>query len=305
LSYGNYGLGITSDSTALTADVWESSAQVWTIGADGETVGASQLTLGNDDGARGIASLPDGRIAYVARTNDEYDIWTAREDGSGGKALTADSFSEGDISATPDGRYLVYTSDRAGGSHLFRIETDGSGLKQLTFGDAHDSAPDCSPDGNWVAYASTSDGKTTLWKVPVEGGGPVQLTDYEAIAPAFSPDGKLISCILPASAKMTKASIAVVTAEGGAPVSRFEVLPFAFIYNTARWTPDGQALVFPRTENHVINLWQQPVKDGPPRRLTTFNADTIFNFTYTHDGRHIILSRGRVVINVVLIKNFM
>jgi len=39
--------------------------------------------------------------------------------------------------------------------------------------------------------------------------------------------------------------------------------------------------------------------------LTTFNADTIFNFTYTHDGRHIILSRGRVVINVVLIKNFM
>lgn len=305
LTYGNYGLGITSDSTALTADVWESSAQVWTIGADGDAGRASQLTLGNDDGRQGIASLPDGRIAYAARTNDEYDIWIAKEDGTGARPLTADSFSEGDISATPDGRYLVFISDRAGGSHLFRIETDGSGLKQVTFGDAHDSAPDCSPDGNWVAYSSTSDGKTTLWKVSVEGGSPVQLTDYESISPAFSPDGKLISCILPAGAKMTKGSIAVVTAEGGAPVSRFEVLPFAFIYNTARWTPDGQALVFPRTENQVINLWQQPLKNGPPRRLTTFNVDTIFSFTYSHDGKRIILSRGRVVINVVLIKNFM
>ena len=304
LTYGNYGLCITSDSTTLTADVWESSAQVWTIGADGDAGGATQLTLGNDDGAHGIASLPGGRIAYVARTNDEYDIWIAKEDGTGARPLTADSFSERDISATPDGRYLVFTSDRAGGSHLFRIETDGSGLKQLTFGDAHDRAPDCSPDGNWVAYASRSDGNTTLWKVSVAGGDPVQLTGYESISPAFSPDGKLISCILPAGAKMKQGSIAVVTAEGGAPVSSFEVLPFAFYYRSARWTPDGQALVFPRTENHVINLWQQPLKNGPPRRLTTFNVDEIFNFTYTHDGKHIILSRGRVVINVVLIKNF-
>jgi len=305
LTYGNYGLGITSDSTALTADVWESSAQVWAIGENGDAGGASQLTLGDDDGGQGIASLPDGRIAYVARTNDEYDIWTAKEDGTSAKPITADSFSEGDIAAAPDGRYLFFISDRAGGSHLFRIETDGAGLKQLTFGDAHDSAPDCSPDGNWVAFASTSDGKTTLWKVPVEGGSPVQLTDYESTSPAFSPDGKMLSCILPASGRVTQGSIAVVTAEGGAPVSRFEVLPFAFLYLSARWTPDGQALVFRRTENHVVNLWQQPLKNAPPRQLTTFAADQIFNFRYSHDGKRMILSRGRVVINVVLITNFM
>lgn len=305
LTYGNYGLGITSDSAALTADVWESSAQVWTIGADGGAGRASQLTLGDDDGRQGIASLRDGRIAYVARTNDEYDIWTAKEDGTGARPLTADSFSEGDISATPDGRYLVFISDRVGGSHLFRIETDGAGLKQLTFGDAHDSAPDCSPDGNWVAFASTSDGKTTLWKVPVEGGSPVQLTDYESTSPAFSPDGTMISCILPAGGRVTQGSIAVVTAEGGAPVSRFKVLPFAFVYPSARWRLDGQALVFRRTENHVDNLWQQPLQNGPPRQLTTFAADQIFSFRYSHDGRRLILSRGRVVVNVVLITNFM
>jgi Tol biopolymer transport system component len=304
LTYGNYGLGITSDSTALTADIWESSAQIWTIGADGDTGGANRLSLGNDDGAHGIAPLPDGRIAYVARTGDEYDIWIAKEDGTGAKPLTADSFSQGEMSATPDGRYLVFTSDRAGGSHLFRIEMDGSNFQQLTFGDAHDAAPDCSPDGNWVAYASTSDGMTTLWKVPVEGGSPVQLTDYESVSPAFSPDAKLISCILPADGKLKQGSIAVVTAEGGAPVNRFGVLPYAFFYRSARWTPDGQALVFTKTENHVINLWQQPLKGGSPLRLTNFKADSIFNFTYSRDGKRIILSRGRVVVNVVLIKDF-
>lgn len=156
-----------------------------------------------------------------------------------------------------------------------------------------------------MAYASTSEGKTTLWKVPVEGGNPVRLTDYESVAPAFSGDGKLISCILPAGGKMKQASIAVLNAEGGAPVSKFEALPFAFFYRSARWTRDGGALVFPLTENHVINLWQQPLKNRPPIPLTTFNADVIFNFTYSQDGKRIILSRGRLVVNVVLIKNFM
>ena len=35
------------------------------------------------------------------------------------------------MSATPDGCYLFFVSDRAGGNHLFRMNQDSSGLKQL------------------------------------------------------------------------------------------------------------------------------------------------------------------------------
>ena len=256
------------------------------------------------DGARGLASLPDGRIAYVARTGDEYDIWTARNDGAEARALTADSYSQGDLSTTPDGRYLIFASDRAGVSHLFRMNIDGSGLKQLTFGDASDSAPDCSPDSKSIVYSSTDRGNTTIWKVPVEGGTPLQLTSYESVAPSFSPDGQMLSCILPAESKMKQASIAVISKAGGAPLRTFEVMTFAFYYHSATWTPDGQGLVFPRTENNVINLWRQPINGGLPRVLTNFNSDSIYNYAYTRDGKSIIIARGKVVVNVALITNF-
>jgi Tol biopolymer transport system component/DNA-binding winged helix-turn-helix (wHTH) protein len=305
LTYGNYGLGITADQSVLVVDIWERAAQLWIIDADGGTESAKQLTLGNDDGARGISSLADGRIAYVARTGDQYDIWTVKQDGTEAKPLTANSFSQGRMAATPDGRYLVFTSDRGGGSHLFRMETDGSDLQQLTFGVAGDSAPDCSPDSKWVAYESTSGGKTTLWKVPLGGGTPLRLTDYESVAPSFSPDGQMVSCVLPAPSRTRQAGISIISADGGAPLKTFEVLTFAWVYNNPRWTPDGQALVFLKTENHIVNLWRQPLNGGPAQPLTNFKSDQIFDYSYTRDGKSIILARGEVVVNVAMIKHFL
>ncbi|MEO6391886.1 MAG: winged helix-turn-helix domain-containing protein [Pyrinomonadaceae bacterium] len=303
LTYGNYGLGITNDQHAMVVDIWESTSQLWIIGADGKTGDARQLTLGNDDGAQGLSALADGRMAYVARTGDEYDIWTANADGTGAQPLTADVFSQGRMSSTPDGRYLVFTSDRAGGHHLFRLNTDGSQLTQLTFGSAYDGAPDCSPDSKWVVYESSSAGLTTLWKVPVEGGSPTRLTEYEATQPSYSPDGTMIASVLPAQRKTIPGSIALLSAGGGPPLKTFDSLVFPFA-NGALWTPDGQAIVFPKTENHILNLWLQPTGGGPPRALTNFTSDSIFKYAYTRDGKSIILARGKVVVNVAMITNF-
>ena len=53
-----------------------------------------------------------------------------------------------------------------------------------------------------------------------------------------------------------------------------------------------------------MNLWRQPLGDGPARRLTDFKSDAIFNFAFARDGKSIILARGRVAVNVALIENF-
>lgn len=301
---GNYGLAITSDSSAMVADSYESSAQLWIVGADGGTNQAIRLTTGNYDGRRGVAGLPDGRIVYVAREGGEDDFWTIKEDGTEPKPLTADSFLDREIAATPDGRYLVFTSDRAGGSHIFRAESDGSRPQQLTFGEAQTNMPDCSPDGQWVVYASLLNEKTTAWKVSIDGGTPVQLTDYECVAPSFSPDGRFVSCIIPSESVAKKGSIAVIPAEGGAPVKLFNVVPFFWSYLSARWTPDGQALIFRDSETYVNNLWKQPLAGGPPGQLTNFKTEIIFNYAFSRDGRRLILSRGQTHSNVVLLKDF-
>lgn len=302
--YGNYGLGITADGATLVADGWESSFQIWTVGADGDAGGANRLTTGIDDGSSGIAILADGRIAYVSRTGDDLDLWTTKPDGADAKPLTADSFDERDVTATADGRYLVFASDRAGRAHLFRLDTDGSNLKQLTFGDGSDATPDVAPDGKWVVYTSRSGDKSTIWKVPIEGGAPIQLTDYHSIEPGFSPDGRLISCILPTSSKVERGSLAIIHADGGPPIKTFQVVQFAHYYVTPRWSLDGQAVVYTEKQNGVGNLWKQPLAGGTPEQLTNFKTDLISNFAFSRDGKSIVLARGPKGAYVVLIRDF-
>jgi Tol biopolymer transport system component/DNA-binding winged helix-turn-helix (wHTH) protein len=302
--YGNYGLGITADGNALVADGWETSFQLWTVTADGHVGNANRLTTGLDDGSTGLTTLTDGRIVYVARTGDDLDLWTMKPDGTEAKPLTADAYAEHDVTATLDGRYLVFVSNRAGRNHLFRLDADGSNLKQLTFGDSTDATPDCSPDGAWVVYTTRSGDKSTLWKVPLEGGTPQQLTDYQAIEPSFSPDGKFISCILPNSSKVERGSLAILSADGGPPNQTFPVVQFAHYYVTPRWSPAGQAILYTEKQNGVGNLWKQPLAGGSPQQLTDFKTDIISNFAFSRDGKNIVLARGPKGAYVVLIRDF-
>jgi Tol biopolymer transport system component/DNA-binding winged helix-turn-helix (wHTH) protein len=304
LTYGNYGMGITADSSTLVADVYEASAQLWSIGADGDARRAEPVSPGKSDGHSGLAGLPDGRIVYTSRSGDVSDLWTMRSDGSETKPLTSDSYIERDISATRDGRYLVFASNRAGGSHIFRLDSDGSDLLQLTRGERIDAQPDCSPDGKWIAYASYSERAWTIWKVSIDGGDPVQLTDYESVAPSYSPDGASIACILPSESRIKNATIAVIGPDGGAPAISFAAIPFAYSYRGCRWAPDRHSVVYNVLDKKASNLWEQPLTGGPARQLTDFKSDHIFSFTYSRDGRRILLSRGQYIVNVVTIRDF-
>jgi Tol biopolymer transport system component/DNA-binding winged helix-turn-helix (wHTH) protein len=303
-SYGNYGIGITADSSIVVADLYERSGQLWSIGTDGDASRAEPLTSGRSDGYSGLAGLAADRIVYTSRSGDDSDLWSMRDDGSEQKPLTSDSFFEGDVSASSDGNYLVFASDRAGGSHIFRMDADGSNLLQLTGGERVDASPDCSPDGKWVVYASYSDKVWTIWKVSIDGGERFQLTDYESVAPTFSPDGEFIACVIPSDSRLSNGSIAVIPSQGGAPVKLFKVIPFAYSYAACRWAPDGRALVYNVRERRANNLWEQPLAGGTPRRLTTFKNDHIFNFAYARDGKRMIVSRGQYIVNVVSIKHF-
>jgi Tol biopolymer transport system component/DNA-binding winged helix-turn-helix (wHTH) protein len=304
-SYGNFGLGITADSSAIVADVWERKEEIWSVDANGNASKAVRVKSGTTNGRLGITALPGGRIAYIARTGNNLDIWTVKEDGTEAKALTADSFSQRHVVASPDGRYLVFTSDSAGSSHIFRMNADdGSDVVQLTFGETIDRYPNVSADGQWVAYASSDGKQTTVWKAPLAGGDAVQLTDYESSWPVFAPDGKTIACVLQTDSRAKLASIAIVPADGGKPIKSFQVIPFQHSHYPIHWTPDGKAIAFGNWRNGVFDLWRQPLSGGAPQQLTSFPSGSVWNFAYSRDGKRIFLCRGTTFVDVVLIKNF-
>jgi len=299
-------MGITADGTTMVADVWEFPSQIWSVGTDGKTGNAVQLTANDSDGRRGLATFPDGQIVYSSRNGFDYDLWTMREaDGKReGKPLTNDSFSESDPVAAPDGKFVIFVSDRAGATqHLFRIDADGSNLTQLTFGESYDSLPDISPDGKWIVYASSVNNQNRILKMPVSGGNAIQLTDYDSFAPSVSPDGKLLACVSPPENRVQFARLDIINFETGETIKSFEVLP-ALTYRPARWTPAGDALLYIKTEKGVYNLWRQSLNGGEPKQYSDFNSQAIYNFAFARGDKRLLIARGDATVNVVMLKNF-
>ncbi|CAN5330860.1 hypothetical protein BH10ACI2_BH10ACI2_02800 [soil metagenome] len=306
--YSNYGIGITGDGTTLVADTFEFSSQLWSIGANGKTRSAVQLTTNTLDGGRGLTSLPGGEIVYTSGTGTGLaeDLWKLTDVNGRreGNPLVSDQYSQREPVASPDGTYVVFGSDRAGKRHIFRVDIDGANLKQLTFGDSDDSAPDISPDGKWIIYTSSANDKTRIWKIPSFGGPAVEYTGEESNSPAFSPDGKHISYISPTDSPAKLGRLMVVSSDDGSTEQSFEVVPYDSYYVTPRWTPDGKSLIFRRTDTVVGNLWKQDLVGGQPTQFTDFTSQRIYYFAYSRDSKNLFVSRGSILFNVVMLKNF-
>ena len=296
---GYTDLTLTADSSTLAALRAERMINLW-ITPSGETSRAKQITTGagRDDGIRGLAWTPDGRIVYRSVAGGNSNAWIMATDGVGNKQLSANVAQNEDLAVTLDGRYIVWASRQTRNGNIWRMEIDGSNPKQLTNGDG-EFTPQVSPDGKWVVYWSVRDGM--LWKIPIDGGDPVQVTDKAAVTPVFSMDGKLIACNYWDEAS-GRYKIAVIPFAGGPPVKIFDEL--GGFNRPLQWTPDGRAIAFIRTTNGVSNLWAQPLDSGQPKQLTEFKDQRIFNFAWSRDGKQLALSRGVVNSDVVLLSGF-
>ena len=100
---------------------------------------------------------------------------------------------------SPDGRRLVFQSEREGHTQLYVIGADGSGERRLTWSLGEDTHPAWSPDGGWILFDSDRDGVWNLYAVQPDGTGERRLThpgptptEEFARHPGWSPDGKRI-----------------------------------------------------------------------------------------------------------------
>jgi serine/threonine protein kinase/Tol biopolymer transport system component len=298
------GASLTADARAFVTVQMESLSNLWVVNP-ADPLSARQITSvsGRQNGDYGLAWTPDGRIVYASKVNGQLDLWVTGLDDSGSKQLTDDEYTDEFPSVAPDGRWLVWTTNRASGRlpNIWRMDVDGGNPKQLTSG-SNNLWSDLSPDGRWVVYYSFTH---SLWKVPAEGGAAIQLTGKLSVttAPAISPDGKLIAYVFREEQPVTRQGVALISFEGGPVLNTITLPPTAAVAAFGvRWTPDGRALSYIDTRNGVSNVWSQPVDGGPSRQLTHFNELRIGNFAWSRDGR-LALSRRMVNSDVVMISN--
>ena len=290
-------ISLTADAGLIAAVKTELDNNIWMMPAF-DASRATQITQGRNLVGRPVWT-PDGKLIYPVKAPVGGDLYLVDLIHGSRKQLTADAGDNVEPSVSPDGRYIVFMSDRTGVPHIWRMDIDGANARQLTF-KQYDEDPNISPDGQWIAYMSCMN-KCTVWKVGIEGGSPMQVTDKYSESPTFSPDGKQIACTY-LEQPNAQFKFAILPSDGGPPAKTF-TFPVG-VKTNLRWTADGRALIYGVTQKGVTNLWAQPIDGSPPKQLTNFASERIFGFDVSRDGKQVALSRGTQTSDVVLISNF-
>ncbi len=117
------------------------TAQIFVMDAEGANV--RQLTTAGFNTQPRWSPRGDA-IAYTSRQGG-HDIWAINPDGSDARRLTAGPGSNESASWAPNGRHLVFQSNRLGSFQLFTMLADGSEQQPLTRGGGEFTSPAWSP----------------------------------------------------------------------------------------------------------------------------------------------------------------
>lgn len=141
---------------------FDGDEELWLVNRDGANV--VQLTI-NEAVDRQPTWSPDGStIVYVSdqasavESNlfELYAVSPLDEDGSTIRQLTDADGSSYSPSWSPDGRVIVFASNRTGDGDIYLIDGDGTNARLMTPGDdgAEDRIPAFTPDGENIIFAS-------------------------------------------------------------------------------------------------------------------------------------------------------
>ncbi len=108
--------------------------------------------------------------------------------------LTDDIYWDSDAKFAPDGRSVVFASDRTTGGregcrNLFSLDLESGIIEQLTWGAYNDGTPSYSSDGNWILFRSTRHGIPNMYALD-SLGNLYRVGSFTAgiFDPSFGPD---------------------------------------------------------------------------------------------------------------------
>jgi len=200
---------------------------------------------------------PDGStIAFVSnRDVARSEVWTIPAEGGTATRVTHGNFGADIPRWSPDGRTIYFVGAAPDGSNqLFAVPAAGGtarALSRATGGASVNDLFDVSPDGAQVAYIVMHAGYAHIEVVPSAGGAPRRMTADSAVyqfGPRWSPDGRRIE-FLDWNFATNLQHVAFMswpegTIERPTTPGTFQDLP-------ALWTPDGQSLIIPRSQQMV------------------------------------------------------
>jgi serine/threonine protein kinase len=307
----DYGsVSVSKDGSLMVVTRIDAISSLWSrVPQTGEM---RQLIAENKNllGFYGISQMPDGKILFVKQTGKEVNIFSIEENGSNEKQLTSGAFNQNPF-ATPDGKYIVFNSNRSGAFALWRINADGSNPLQLTnVAGVFDSQPQVTRDSRSVIFmrAPSDAGKTRLMKVSIDGGEASALlpeTQKSEFFPRLSSDSKLLA-YHSFEYDLANPNIQPKVTVVGFDVDKIDKASKEFESNVNpefKFSPDNKSLTYVN-KSGIDNLWSQSIEDKRAEKpQTDFSSGNISNFTWANDGKKLFIVRAIFNSDLILIKD--
>ncbi len=151
----------------------EDNGVIMKFRVDGSGDYTALTPLSEDCRQPNVSPLGD-RIVYQRLAQGQWDLWLVNTDGTGIRQLTSGAGDKTDASFSPDGQWIVYSSDENARelATLFIIPVAGGASVQVTDRRGYAGAPSWSPGGTKIAYEAAvgdPDGSagTSIWLVEV------------------------------------------------------------------------------------------------------------------------------------------
>ena len=207
--------------------------------------------------------------------------------------LTEAGGSNFDPSFSPDGKSVVFGSNRGGAWDLWITLVSGGDPVPITTTPETESDPVWSPDGTRMAFTRQrlNENKTDVFVMPALGGVARRIAE-EAYEPAWSPDGQWLAYVELMGGWSRIARIKVGEPDSPIPVSTIEEGRF---HRNPTWSPDGEWIVFTRSQGGDSGQLVQVLSQGGSPIVLTADPPGVFSRdpVFTPDGRYVIHASDR------------
>jgi Tol biopolymer transport system component len=271
--------------------VFSKGQEIFTANSDGGNP-RKLATVGG--WVEGLRFSPDShrlRFTVVDFKTDSNSLWELNRDGSGLHPLLPgwnDSPQECCGNWTPDGKYFLFQSFRAGRNNIWvlpeRAHRFGGHAQptQLTNGPLDFTLPVPSRDGKKIFSVGVQP-RAELVRYAAKTGFLPYLSGISAIGLAFSPDGQWVAYISVPEQALWRSKV-----DGS---NRLQLTNSSTMWAALpRWSPDGRQIVFMgRTLNTSWRAYLVSPNGGAPQDLIP-GAEAGFDPSWSPDGESVILS---------------